>query len=347
MSKESSLPDGFGIETSGWHLEKIVEFTALKQQIGEPSPHLTVVGHLVKNLALLEKVWMIGCYAATYCLPSAQVLFAFWSHEEIRDRPDLLLEWLRDNWKGIITRTERRIVRTPEKMARCLISYVDWMGREFPRIYDMRNDDIDPRDYYDIVWDSANKVWSFGRYIVIRMIEGLRRYCSIPATLYDLRSIGGWSPKKCLCYLYPEYANRILIDDRDGNTLTNILFEDLLAVTRKQLPTLDHYVLAAMLCEYRGAYENRHQYVGWTIDQEPLLYDKVIAYFGKDLDPAELWEARAASFPKEVLGEISGWNGTRWELTKVLRDYGYNWSDLKYDYIKTKESGRFDEPVAI
>jgi hypothetical protein len=346
MSKETTVPDGFGIETPEWHLNKITEFTKLKQQIGEPSPHLTVVGYLCQDLELMERVWLIGCYAATYCLPSAQVIFAFWSHTDVRKRPDEFQQWLTENWKGIVTRTERRTVRTAPKMAKCLVSYANWQRDEFPRIRKLKNDSsLTDKEYYDIVWESSNQVWSFGRYIVIRMIEGLRRYCAIPAQLYDLRSIGGWSPKKCLCYLYPDYADVILKDDKEGNRVTNELFEDLLTTMRKKLPSLDYYVLAAMLCEYKGAYENHHQYVGWTIDQEPLLYDKVIAYWGKELDPKELWEARAASFPRKVLGEFGGWNGTRWELAKILRDYGYNWSDLKYDYVSTLKSGDFSKPV--
>jgi hypothetical protein len=102
-----------------------------------------------------------------------------------------------------------------------------------------------------------------------------------------------------------------------------------------------------MLCEYKGAYENRHQYVGWTIDQEPLLYEKVIKYFGKQSEDIskKLWSARESLHPKEVLGEIQGWGGTRWDLARVLRDYGYVWSDLKYDYWETLKSKDWSKPI--
>jgi hypothetical protein len=345
MTGNASLPDGFNIKTADWHFDKLTEFTEFKQAIGEPSPHLTVVGYLCKNLPVMDRVWLIGCYAATYCLPTAQVIFNSWKYQDIRDHPDKFKNWLTENWKGIVTRTERRAVRSVPKFYQCITTYIDWMETEFPRLQKLRG--LDPVAMYDTVWDSVTKnIYSFGRYISIRMIEGLRRYCDIPAQLYDLRSIGGWSPKKCLCYLYPDDASTMLKDDALGNKITNEIFENLLMQMRDYLPKLDYYVLAAMLCEYKGAYENRHQYVGWTIDQEPLLYDKIIAYWGNTIDTHALWEARTASFPIQVLGEKGDrWNGTRWDLAKVLRDYGYNWTDMKYNYMKTLESGDFSKPI--
>lgn len=345
MNNTTSLPDGWGEREAPWHLEKFVEFTKLKQEIGEPSPHLAVVGYLSRDSPPLDRLWLLGCYAATYCLPSALVLWGRWSWRAAANRPDDLRTWLKEHWAGVVTRTERRCVRTPAKMADCLTSYLVWMRGGYHQLLELKATLRGP-EYYDAVWESVGGIKYFGRYINIRLVEGLRRYCGVPARLYDIRSIGGWSPKKALCYLYPEHAGRLLVDDKDGNALTNRLAYDLLARVRKTCPGVDEYVLAAMLCEYKGAFEKRHQYPGWTIDQEPLLAEKVTAYWGERADLSGLWEARAALFPKEVLGEIGGWGGTRWDLAKVLRDHGYNWSDLRYDYAETRRRGDFSEPTA-
>jgi hypothetical protein len=342
MSKEASLPDGFEERDAAWHLEKFTEFTAIKQRLGEPSPHLAIVGHMCKDLPLDDKLWLLGCYAATYCLPSAHVIWTQQPLSVVEGKPKRFARWIADNWKGIVTRTERRCVRTPLKMADCLNSYVRWMREEFPTLKKDKKEQA--HAFYDRVWESVANIRYFGRYINIRLIEGLRRYCGVPAQLYDIRSIGGWSPKKCLCYLYPEHAETLLVDDKEGNALTNELAYDLLERVQDKVPTVDCYILAAMLCEYKGAFEKRHQYPGWTIDQEPLLYDKVFGYWGDRVDKDALWQARAALFPKRVLGEHSGWNGTRWEVTKVLRDHGYNWNDETYDYCKTLEAGDFARP---
>lgn len=327
-----------------WHHERFTEFTRFKGEVGEPSPHLAIVGHMVQGVSLERKLWLLGCYAASYCLPTAQVLWTLYPSENVRRKPSALLPWLTAHWKGIVTRTERRCVRTPKKMSECLTSYVQWMDTEYPTLAALPQGEYTPI-HYDTVWKSVEKIKFFGRYINIRLVEGLRRYCGIPARLYDIRSIGGWSPKRCLCYLYPQHAQALLVDDAVGNALTNQLAYRLLAKIQKTQPKVDEYILAAMLCEYKGAFEKRHQYVSWTIDQEPLLYDKVFNYWGKVVDKDVLWRARKDLFPAKALGEIGGWNGTRWELAKTLRDFGYNWSDLRHDYRATLASGDWAHPV--
>ena len=324
--------------TPDWHFDRFVEFTRCKGQVGEPSPHLAIVGHLSKDMTVECRLWLLGCYAATYCLPTAQVLHEMYPLERVRTEGHAPLEtWLAEHWRGIITRTERRCVRSPRNMAECLVSLARWIDEGYAPLT-LLPKKMTPENY-DIVWKSVEGIKFFGRYIAIRFIEGLRRYCGVPAMLYDIRSVGGWSPKRALSYLYPEATSDLLTDDAAGNVLTNRLATDLLHRVQEILPTVNEYVLAAMLCEYKSAFENRHQYVGWTIDQEPLLYDKVSGYWGNRMTEAglALWGARKKLFPPETLGELQGWNGTRWPLTRTLRDHGYVWSDLLYDYKRTDD----------
>ena len=343
-SDHSTPPAGLSDHPPRWHFDRFVEFTKYKGEIGEPSPHLAIVGYLIKGLPVVEdKLWMLGLYAATYCLPSAQVIWEQlpFDSDTVRDQKRLEA-WLTKHWKGIVTRTERRCVRSPKKMAECLISYSKWVESDY---------EILPRkggltlENYDTVWESVSGIKFFGRYINIRFVEGLRRYFGIPALLYDIRSVGGWSPKRALVYLYPQHMEVLLKEGKEGDTLTDELAMELLDRVQEKLPKVDEYILAAMLCEYKAGFENYKQYPGWTIDQEPLLYDKVFDYWGDDIDRTLLWQARKALFPPEVLGELNDWNGTRWVLTETLRDYGYNWSDLRYDFGSTLKSGDFSHPV--
>jgi len=337
MSKTTTMPDGLELHDPDWHYDKFVEFTDLKYQLGEPSPHLAIVGHMVRNSNIEDKLWLLGCYGATYCLPSAQVIWEHWSLDDVLAEPDEFNNWLVGNWAGIITRTERRCVRTPPKMFRCLSTYAKWARDDYPKLPKLQADSA--KDYYDKVWKSlTDGVYSFGRYISIRVIEGLRRYCDVPAILYDVRSVGGWSPKRCMMYLHPEHIETLSIDNAAGNALMDELVEDLILDIKEELPYVDSYRIAAMLCEYKGAFEKRHQYPGWTLDQEPLLYDKTVHYWGDDINKDMLWDARKAVFPWQVLGEIgSRWYGTRWDLAACLRDHDYNWSDIKWDYDATED----------
>jgi len=345
-TKEADPPSGLEKHPPGWHLDKLIEFTHLKKLVGEPSPHLAIVGHMTKGWPSHRRAWAIGCYGAVYCLPTAQVLWTQWPDALSilkTGKPDLIL-WLGEHWPGIVTRQERRCIRTPTKLARCLIGYADWVVRDLP-ILPSRKTVYVPNDYYDYVWESVTSVPFIGRYIAIRIIEGLKRYCGVPAQLYDMRSIGGWSPKKALVYIYPEHMDTLLRANKKGDALADTLTAELLSTMQASLPWLDYYVLAAMLCEYKGAFENRTQYPGWTIDQEPLMYDKVKAYWGADFDESLLWGARTALFPPEALGEIGGWHGTRWPLAKTLRDFGYNWSDTKFNYVETLKTESWENPV--
>lgn len=340
--KVTTPPAGLHERSPDWHFEKIVEFTRLKGEIGEPSPHLAIMGYFCREQTMEERLWRLSCYAAVYCLPTAQVLWSQWPYREALHAP--WQDWLQEHWKGIVTRQERRCVRTPAKLAVCLRGALKWIDQDYNTLL-LTKDSLSPTAYYEEVWDSVLNIPYFGRYIAIRFIEGLRRYCDIPATLPDMRSIGGWSPKKALSYLYPHHTEALLTDSRESDQLADTLAAELKDRFAAAGYPVDYYVLAAMLCEYRGAFENRHQYPGWTIDQEPLLYDKVAAYWGADVATQPLWEARKALFPPDVLGEAHNWNGTRWELTKTLRDYGYNWSDKRYDYEQTLAGNRFDNPV--
>lgn len=348
MSTETvSPPEALDEHSPQWHIKKFIQFTKYKGLVGEPSPHLAMVGHMAKGKDRITTAWMIGCYAASYCLPTAQIMWSNWSHDEVLRKPKKFRSWLEKDWKGIVTRQERRCVRTPDKMFRCVHGYATWLEAKkegFSSIIDHNN--LDPHEYYDMVWDRVCSVPFIGRYIGIRLVEGLRRFCAIPAYLYDVRSMGGWSPKKALVYMYPDKQKWLLSDTPKANRIADKIAGRLLVTTQEKLPNVNYYVLAAMLCEYREYFERRHQYPAWTIDQEPLLYDKVRAYWGKDLDTKLFWSTRKALFPSKALGESNdGWYGTRWDCASTLRDYGYIWSDLKYDFKSTLKRQAFAKPV--
>lgn len=347
-TKHQELPDGIGEQSPEWHKKMFREFTKHKQEVNEPSPHLAMVGRMSAGCSTIEKVWRIGCYAIPYSLPVGMMTWQTFTAEQAMSNPKKVTAWVEKNWLGILkgTRRERRCVRTIKKYSECIASYIKFMRDDMPVILSNPPETFDPLEYYEFIWDAVQHVKFFGRYIGIRVVEGLRRYCGIPAELQDIRSMGAWSPRKCLVYLYPDKSEILLNESAENNMLTESIAWGLSKQTRKAVPTASHYVIAAMLCEYRDAFEDRRQYVGWTIDQEPLLFKKSAEYFGEDLDSKLFWNTRRAVFPRQALGELNGWEGTRWELTNILRDYGYVWTDLIWDYTTTmQEGGDFSKPV--
>ena len=324
-----------------FHWHHFPEFIKHKLSIGEPSPHLQVMGYLIKDLPWEEKVWKLGCYAAPYSLITAEILGSYWTAENVRDHPNDLLLWLKENWSGILTSTERRCVRTPEKMARCLVEYAGWTKAKAPALLEIHGS---PQERYEQIWDSVTTVYSIGRYIAIRLIEGFNRFADVPAKLYDIRSIGAWSPKKMLAFMYPEYKEQLLSTDSKIGAVATIKISNM-AMEKLASYGLDigHYIFAAMLCEYRKAAEDGHEYPAQTHDKEISYYNKQIEFWQSKGFQSRLFEARKALFPSEVLGELQGWTGIRKDLGRVLINHEYVWSDLIFDYHKSKD--HLEEPV--
>jgi len=109
---------------------------------------------------------------------------------------------------------------------------------------------------------------------------------------------------------------------------------------------VDYYTMQSLLCEYKQSALAGKQYPGKSIDTFLAYFKKVYDYWGKDeAAESELWAVRKAIFPEWSLGEVQGWDWTREELGKTLPDYGYTWSDILYDYVATKASNSFNNPV--
>lgn len=321
-----------------WHHEKFVEFITYKQAVGEPSPHMTIAGHMSQGEPLAELYWRAGVYAAPYSVLTSEAIWREWPWPRAKADPDGLVAWVAKHWQGFHVRTERRMVRTPESMAKCLLSYRDWMlAGHYERLLFWQSMANDHEAYDAWYWSLRGKragegVHNFGRYITIRVVEFMRRYAGAKAELYDIRSIGGESPVRCLSLLYPEWERQLLVD-KDAK-VADLLGEDLLERVQTHLPLVGHYVLAAMLCEYREAYEDHHQYPARTIDQElDYLNGPKGQYWAERGYHTEIWEARKAVIPHAALGEVTGkWSGLRHDLSRWLRDKGTNWTDTLYTY---------------
>jgi hypothetical protein len=320
-----------------WHFDKFVEFTQFKEYAGEPSPHLRTVVHLSKDSSWEEKIWRVGCYAVPYSVLSAEVLWTHWPYEEVSDR-GALKQWLEKHWGHFHIRTERRCVRSLDNFYRSLVGYHHWIRTYLKPFLDTCHEQGTPA-FYDAIWEVMDQVPFFGRYIAIRAIEGLRRLGVANADLYDIRAIGGHSPIRALTLFYPERAEALLNED---DVVINQSGEDLAAYIQKKLPFASYYVCAAMLCEYRKAFEDSNEYCARTQDAELEHYQKYIPYWEELGYNSNILKARREIFDQRCLGEMSGWSGVRKELSKVLSSWGYNWSDTIYDYPRTRD---FSRPV--
>lgn len=351
-SKEAIVSE----HSTEWHWWAFSDFCKLKSEVSEPSPHLQMIGEITEGRSLEDKIWFSCLYAAFYNIPTALMAWMEWPWERVQyQQLDSLYvdftPWLEENWKGLATRTERRAVRSIEHMNECISSLAWWSKVYVPGYLKLEG----TNENYDRIWQETDqKLRYMGRYIIIRLLEALHRFVGLQPRLYDIRSIGGWSPKRALGLLYPEHLGVLLSSDTRDNVrfVDSLAFECISKIKDEYGVEMSPYVFAAMLCEYRVCYENRHQYPGWTIDQEPAYLWKIAPFWDMHAPNTFLrasdmfFRVRESMFPDECLGELNDWaNGTRVEPRRVLRDYGYNWIDTKYNYSATKETGDWAHPV--
>ena len=333
--------DDTSSESGAWHRDRFAEFVRLKALVGEPSPHMTIVGWMARGLPRLEIAWRGGCYLVPYSVLSAEAIWSEWNYARAIDDPDGLTCWIKENWQGIHTRTERRCVRTPASFAKSLTGYAAWLRDVFPNMPAYAPPSSAPEAKYDYYWKNTITLPYFGRYITIRLLEYLKRYTGLQAELYDIRSIGGWSPIKALMLLRPDEIPALETGQR--KEVDRVAFQVLAEYSNADL-VMSTYVFAALLCEYRVAWKNRAQYPGWTVDQELEYQDGKHAQYWRERGlETQLWEARTALFPEYALGEYSGWDKRRYDVAAVLRDYGYVWSDAIYNYSASQEN--LSQPV--
>lgn len=321
-----------------WQIEKMAEFALRKREVGEPSPHMAIVVHLTEGLPIRERLWRGGAYLNAYSVGTAQKIWESWSYDAAVADPNGLAQWIRDNWAGVHTRTERRCVRSPDNFIRAQIGVADWIQFGVRHLLTQKDLYATPEWAYDAWWKVANRIPFFGRYINIRLLEYANRLMpQLGLDLYDIRAIGGWSPIRGLSLFRPEKWGELSTGQAEPvNRIANEVLSDL-----RQFGPMSYYTFAAMLCEYREAWEDHHQYPGRTHDQE-LEYASSPKFAHWDEPPDALWNARKALFPHEALGEMNGWRSIRHDLSKVLRDHGYVWSDLRYDFSATTD---FAHPV--
>lgn len=322
------------------HERFFYEFSKYEIAVGGPDPHMALTGHLVREESPLERAWRIGCYLACYNVPTGIALWTAFPFERARSEPESLEPWIAEHWTGLQFRRERRAVRSSRKLAMHLASYAQWLvglaGRDWG-------------GNYEAAWRDADRIYGVGRYIKLKLLEALHRYCDIGVQLGDLRAQGGWSPREALCLLWPQHA--AALRGGDGPEAVGVA-EMCAAWTRETLAEkygleVDHYVLQVLLCDYKQSVVGRRQYPGRSQDSELVYWTAAMNYW-QDRDRAtdegleRMLTARAELFPHECLGELVGWWTVRAPLTTVLVEHGYTWSDLLYNYAATAD---FADPV--
>lgn len=325
--------DRYTVSTTNYikfqHWGQFQEFCELEVAAAGPDPHLSLAGWLSRGVDDLERAWRLACYVAPYFVAPAMIIWSVWPLDRIlKSSYTEVFDWVYTNWKGLSLRTERRAVKSPEKLTKCLISAAHWVDNEYYGIQQLKT--------YDEAWDKAREIYSFGRYACIKYMESLHRYAGLPVSLSDLRPAGAWSPKLSLSYLAPEHDE--LLNRSTDSKLNIAKINEVGAQVHKELmPNLTPFQFEVLLCNYRQSLKST--YVGRHHDSELEQWSKLSNYWGPVSmhQFGDFFASRAALIEPEYLGEVNGWSGKRKELSTVFKDHGYFWTDATYDYNKTTD----------
>lgn len=326
------------------HLLHFAEFVEGVDRTGGATPHMHMAVEAARRRKnVMEKLWIGGCYAFVYNIPTAEVIWKNWEYGSWKNEKELS-DWARANWKGLKFRKERKAARSPEHLATCMDTYYKFMQKIPTRTWFHNGDEFSVQ--YELAFqDLCDNVKYMGRYIAIRWVEFMRYTFNLPLYMPHIHPKDGEHPRKALALMYPEYHDQ-LMHGNDPETLD--VCNQVVEFCRADLHNYygidpDYYTLQSLLCEYKQSALAGKQYPGKSIDTELKYFASLEEYWG-DYN-TEFWDIRKTIFPKFALGEYNGWTGVREELGEVLRSYGYTWSDCKYDYLATVRSEDFSNPV--
>lgn len=313
------------------HWKQFKEFCKLETALKGPDPQLITLHSMCEldECHLYEEVWRAGLTMGVWNVPTAEMIWKAWPLERAMTEPEQMEDWLRTNWAGIFRRRERRCVNTVPKMTKYMQDLAAWLPKVFVMDFD-----------YETYWNSVQDEIKFmGRYIALKFLEYLGRYCRVPIACPDIRADGGWSPVRSMGMMYTTMNDQIKA--APNNTEAVRIAENFASMTLKRLHIADikinFFELQVMLCEYRTCYEHRHQYPGRSLDEELEFATKVKGAWPEFEATTRLYEARVTTFAPVALGELNSWNAIRKELGGCLRDLGYQWTDLVYDYAATTD----------
>lgn len=277
---------------------------------GGPDPHMTVIaeaGLLWPSAS--EAWWPAVCFVAgPYTVAGAIAIAANCGRMNEAE----MEEWLRENWKGIPIRGERRCVKSPKKMAASIVSTRAWASEIFADGYAVITD-------YEELWAGLQKNCRYmGRYGGMKLLETWWRGGLILNGQPDIRPDGGKYPRRMLAALFDKPELRISPKEGgSGNTVAACRVVNRFASVAKGRVGYDltWCSFETLLCNYRQSLQ-KGKYPGGSHDRELQHWLLMSAHFGADtaLGWFPFYEVRARCFPAECLGEVGGWSETRKEL---------------------------------
>lgn len=324
--------------SSAEHRKFFAEFCKWEKASGGPDSQLPTVAAMSSGLNTYERVWRLMCYMAVYNVPYGEVLWTHWPFARALKEP--MRPWLDESFAAgkITTRIERRSCRRADWMDEYFAGARQFVLEDWDALFYKCSQAQDKRFAYEIAWSRINMLPRVGRYAALKLIEYMRRFLGLQVVTPDIRPKDAWSPRHTLGYIFPDRGLGNRDNTRPALDMAHQSCIDAISMLHNEFDVeVDMFELQVLLCEYRESVDSKKQYPGRSLDSELKYAHKAQTEWAYKSD---IWDARHASFPKQHLGEIMGWEGTRKEVGECLATHHYTWTDLVYDYAGTKDLRR-------
>ena len=303
------------------------EFVQMMLDAGGVDPHVQLTSDWARDASTpLETAWRVACYVGPYVPSTAAAIHARWLDPTTLFTTPIneVSAWLAEHHAGLPRRAERRAVLGSERLAVCLMDLARWVHRG----------DLLTADY-ETLWASLDEIQYVGRYIGMKLLEGLWQAGVTHATQTDIRPRDAKNTRRSLGLLFPQHAE-IVDSPRNDAAALDLANRLASAAAREVDHPLTWYQVETLLCNFRQTISGSY-YPGKAYDSDLVHHRRVTTYFGT-IPGFDFFERRIRLFPAACLAEVAGsWTDRRVELKGTWRRFGYIWSDVIYDWGATTD----------
>jgi len=284
---------------------------------GECDPAYPALKYIAKELNLDEeqRYWLAWLYSACYSGATAYYIFLNFPDYSQVNLKDIEAFW-NDKRDSLIFQTDRVYVKSNDAFIRMVYSWKKICGSS-------QSDFFEGLDDYDAIYRILYRnLFFYKRYSLFLLLEAIHRLTGLQISPTGIPFKEAVSSRNGLFNAlgWDEKVDKPLYDD--DLKILNHYADNLVDQLNIEFPSIktDYWNLETTLCAFRKLFKAT-RYFGYYIDRQ-MEEIKVMQKRFKDVNWDIFWKFRREYFSKNMLGELSGWDGIRKERLRLFLDKG-------------------------
>ncbi len=290
-------------------IAQYLRYHSVSASVGDIDPSYAMLRYVCNRFELNveQRYWYAWLYAMTYHGPSAHYIYNEFPDYENVDVGRLQRWWDSRGRDEMMCQTDRRWVRSSSMFVPAFESYRNWLGgkTQHEHFSWFTEKFVTPENRYDMLYESASGLHSFGQFALFLYLESLHVVTPIDLCPTDLDLNKAWS---CRNGLYYAYERDDLVDDvqtpiRPGcEAVTLEMWNDLRSTLTEleQPPTV--WQTETILCAFRK-YHRGKRYLGFYLDRQATEIAKMQDRVTCGVDWEVLWDYRRETYDPAWLAE--------------------------------------------